>query len=108
MQSLSNAASSFFLITTSVLTLTLFIQHRAVKRAKAKVKEYQFLNSELLSNEGLFRQKLLDIHNAVEKEDGGIKLRMAQNLQLAHTVQKHAPDLVATRPGIVRALEANR
>ena len=50
----------------------------------------------------------MDLHNAVEKEAGGVKCRIVENLHLAHAVQRQAPELLASFPALVQVLEANQ
>ena len=104
---LSYSIDNIYFISTVVLAVVVFAQYLKIKRDKAMVTSYRAINRELLASEGQFRQQLLDIHYAVETQGGGVETRMLENLHIANTVRRQAPDLLANRPTLASALESN-
>ncbi len=100
--------NNIFFGCTLVLMVALYVQMQKTKHAKEIVQSYRTLNKELVSNEGAFRQHVLDLHHAVENEAGGIKRRIDENLHLSHDVQHEAPELLVSLPALVQVLEANQ
>ncbi|KGH23570.1 hypothetical protein [Comamonas thiooxydans] len=108
MLTLSYGIDNIYFISSVVLGVVIFAQHLKIKRDKAMVMSYRAMNRELLASESQFRQQLLDIHYAVENQGGGVENRMLENLHIANTVQRQAPDLLANRPTLASALESNQ